>query len=367
MIDYPEGIQYAIKTQCEMPKKILWISASAYPDIGGAEWSLRSNSCLLKDDFGQIILSNSKYENRVVDSIPILECKNDIENIFYKTCQWYKPDYIATQGPYSKTIIEISIKMSLKVIYFLRAKSNLNFNKYLAYSNFKVVANSEWMVDWFEDRYIHKPMLLYPIVIPWMVTAKKTLNQRKKYITHVGDIQVKGGDRVYEIALQMHRHKFLVTKSWPFLRKESGVWDQNKIDLLNKTDGSTTVFEENITNFSELENVDYITPMLEQGVLYSSTKIMLFASRWKEPYGRVITESILNGVPVVVSPEAYHPRWKGLVYKIDNGDNIMEWIAIVNYILNEGIDKTIKKNIELFQQYYSVEKDKQALLDIFVK
>lgn len=347
----------SMKAQMSANKRILWVSGTYYPDIGGAEWSMQANACLLKRHFGQIILTWTQYGNRVFDGIPIIELTGGL-NDFNKIIEWYQPHFIAIQGTQSKKIFDVMSRYKINTVYFIRALTNLDFEYYLANLNLRIVANSEWIADWFFKTWKTKTIILHPVVIPWVSVAN---NKNPNMVTHVGDAKVKGGERIYKIAKSLQDEKFLITKSWPAFRKD-GKWDRNKIKLLEETDGAVTAFETDFENFSLLSNVRYTMPFLDPKALYSQSKIILVASTWKEPFGRVILEAILNSIPVVVSPEAYDKRWHGLVYKIENGDDIEEWCKLIKKIINYGSELEIDRNMELFRSNYNTLNAENTLL-----
>lgn len=355
MDNLPEGIKAHLNAQRSVSKRILWVAGTYFPDIGGAEWSLMGNACLMKQNYGQLILVHREYGNRVIDGIPVLECDLNSPQEFYRFVKFFDPGYVATQGLYSRQVIELCLPLKIHVVYLLRAQTQLDFSNYLKSGYFTVVANSKWMAEWFQQKWDISPRILNPVVLPWLVA--KDGPRKPEYITHVGDAEVKGGERVLKIAKVMHNEKFLVTRSWPALRNNEK-WREDRIKQLKNGDGANDNFEPVLANLEDVLNVRLEWPFLDPSALYRKTKILLVASKWKEPYGRVVIEGLLNGLPVIVGPEVQNDIWSDLVYFVDNPDNPEEWRKLIVEILKSGIDdkrqKAINKFCDKFDNYSSV-------------
>lgn len=348
----PAGIKAHLTAQCVIPKRVLWIAGTYFPDIGGAEWSLLGNACLMKRNFGQLILVHKEHGNRVVDGIPVLECDLNSYDEKLRFISEFNPCFVATQGLYAKSVIEQCMNLKIPVVYFLRAKTRLDFSKYLTDERFKVVANSKWMVEWFQQKWGVFPCLLDPVILPWLVAKEGP--KKPEYITHVGDAYVKGGGRVVEIARELSEEKFLVTRSWPALRlKDTGQWRKDRIRQLQNGDGANNNFEPVLVNFDGIPNIRVEWPFLDPSALYRQTKILLVASKWKEPYGRVVIEGLLNNLPIIVGPEVQHYAWSDLVYHINNPDNPKEWALVINKILMRGIENYRRDAIDEFCSGFS--------------
>lgn len=349
MDNLPEGIKAHLIAQRSVSKRILWVAGTYFPDIGGAEWSLMGNACLMKQNYGQLILVHREHGNRVIDGVPVLECDLNSPQEIYRFIKLFDPGSVATQGLYSRQVIELCLPLKLPVVYFLRAQTQLDFSNYMKSKDFTVVANSKWMTEWYQQKWNISPRSLNPVVLPWLVA--KDGPRKPEYITHVGDAEVKGGERVLKIAKVMPNEKFLVTRSWPALRN-NGKWREDRIKQLKNGDGANDNFEPVLANFENVLNVRLEWPFLDPSALYRKTKILLVASKWKEPYGRVVIEGLLNGLPVIVGPEVQNDIWSDLVYYVDNPDNPEEWRKLIVEILKSGIDETRKKAINNFRDKF---------------
>jgi len=349
MDSLPEGIKAHLIAQRRVSKRILWVAGTYFPDIGGAEWSLMGNTCLMKQNYGQLILVHGERGNRVIDGIPVLECDLNSPQEISQFIKLFDPESVATQGLYSRQVIELCLPLKIPVIYFLRAQTRLDFSNYLKSKHFAVVANSKWMAEWYQQKWNTSPRLLSPVILPWLVV--KDGPRKPEYITHVGDAEVKGGGRVLKIAKEMPNEKFLVTRSWPALRNNRG-WREDRIKQLKNGDGANDNFEPVLANFENVLNVRLEWPFLDPSALYHKTKILLVASKWKEPYGRVVIEGLLNGLPVIVGPEIQNNMWSDLVYYVDNPDNSEEWRKLIFKILKNGIDDKRQKAINNFRNKF---------------
>ena len=363
MNNISKGVRVAFGAQRSMPLRILWATGTYFPDIGGAEWSAMANVSLLKEQFGHIILVGAGHGARVIDGVPVFECRDKVDEEINTAIRDFDPHFIAAQGFYAKTALERSLENDRIAVYFLRAETTMDFSDFIVNPRFRVVANSEWMCEWFSQAWGVKPIQLYPIVLPWLVVDKE--HECGDYVAHVGDANVKGGTRVLEIAKRLPAISFLVTRSWPALRTGDN-WRADRIQQLQSCDGSKTSFETNITNYSETPNVKVISPLLAPCAFYQKTRLLLVASKWREPYGRVVIEALLNGLPVIISPEVHNEAWSDMVYKVKDGDDIEEWVALIEYLLINGLDQDRAKAIEAFRLSFSNENNVQILMhDIF--
>lgn len=350
MNSLPLGIKEHLIAQLKINKRVLWIAGTYFPDIGGAEWSLMGNACLMKQNYGQLILVHMEHGNRVIDGIPVLECDLNSPPEIYQFIKRFNPGSVATQGLYARQVIEQCLPLKVPVVYFLRAKTQLDFSNYLKNEHFTVVANSKWMAEWFKQKWGISTRLLNPVVLPWLVAKEGP--RRPEYITHVGDTDVKGGERVFKIAKELPKEKFLVTRSWPALRN-NGKWREDRIKQLKSGDGANDNFEPVLASFEGALNVRLEWPFLDHSALYRKTKILLVASKWKEPFGRVVIEGLLNGLPVIVGPEVQNDMWSDLVYHVDNPDDPAEWGKVICKILTRGIEKSRWNAIDNFRYRFN--------------
>jgi|SaaInlLV_10m_DNA_2_1039722.scaffolds.fasta_scaffold16019_2 glycosyltransferase involved in cell wall biosynthesis len=345
MHSLPKGIKEHLSAQYSINKRVLWIAGTYFPDLGGAEWSLMGNACLMKNNYGQLILVHKEHGNRVIDGIPVLECNLNSPSEILRFIRRFDPGVVATQGLYARPVIEQCLNLEVHVVYFLRAKTQLDFSNYLKNEFFTVVANSKWMTGWFKQKWGISPCLLNPVVLPWVVTKESP--RKPEYITHVGDADVKGGGRVLKIAKELSNERFLVTRSWPAFRNNEK-WREDRIGQLKNGDGAKSNFEPVLADFNGAPNVRLEWPFLDPSALYRQTKILLVASKWREPYGRVVIEGLLNGLPVIVSPEVQNDIWSDLVYHVNNPEDPKEWSSVICKVLRTGIEKYRRIAIDEF-------------------
>ena len=330
-----------------MPSRILWVTGSYFPDIGGAEWSAFANISLLKNHFGQCVLASTGHGSRVVDGVAILEIKNSPVEAIRCAIRRFRPRFVATQGLHARDAVRQALDHDCIAVYFLRAQTGLDFSEIVADPRFRVVANSSWMGKWFSDTWKLSPVLLHPPVLPWLTVS----DHSGAFVSHVGDVRVKGGERVARIAKALPNRKFLVTRSWPALRA-GDAWDAERIRQLHEGDGAHAVFEPEIVSFDGMPNVTVRWPCLWPKAFYAQTKILLVASKWREPYGRVVVEGLLNGLPVIVSPEANNESWAHMVYQVEDGDDPKAWAACIQSVFRDGIDSRIVEGIRKFRSTF---------------
>lgn len=111
----------------------------------------------------------------------------------------------------------------------------------------------------------------YPIISS---ETYNTINyDRKNYITLINPINIKGIDLFEKVAFLMSDYNFLIVKGW----KET---DSYK------------------SNLSNIKVLDYQSDIQQ---IWNITNIYLGLSIWKETYGRVMSEAILNGTQLIAN------------------------------------------------------------------
>jgi glycosyltransferase involved in cell wall biosynthesis len=359
MGELPGGIRAALDAQAAMPRRILWVTGTYFPDIGGAEWSAFASISLLKRSYGQCVVAATGHGTRVLDGIPVLEAQGKAD--LRRMVAHFRPQFVAVQGLLSSHAMSVALDTGCVVVYFIRAKTSLDFSTLVDEKRFRAVANSQWIGAWFNEAWGIRPIILHPPVLPWLVVSTYCT---PRYVTHVGDIQVKGGGRVARIAAHLPDVEFLVTRSWPALRNGDG-WSQERITQLQAGDGAETTFEPRIADFSELPNVTVRWPYLWPKALFAQTEILLVASKWREPYGRIVVEGLLNKLPIVVSPEANNERWSDLVYHVDDGDDSQAWVECIRRIRHEGHDPAKAAAIREFAETFDTQEAGNTLREVF--
>jgi len=140
-----------------------------------------------------------------------------------------------------------------------------------------IVYNSNWVKE--ELNYKHPGIVLYPpCPIDNYQTGKDPSSN--KYIALINLNEDKGGLILLKLAKEMPDRKFLAV---------TGSYDNGGLQ--------PTI----ITELRKLPNVKVIDHSPDVKSIYAQTRILLVPSRY-ESWGRVATEAMLNGIPVIACP-----------------------------------------------------------------
>ena len=335
-----------------------------YPPIGGAEKSIELLIKKLAEKHTvAVICSGSENKDvmwsgfpvhiRKVRKVPQPTSIPRVEwlNLFYETDQWRKifelelkkskPELVITQLEFAPPTAELSIEEGIPVIVFVRSyehfcpigfldkdpftcnqfcwqcigpvskaqyifiKKLLNRHKKILKYGDLVLANSEYIKKVTERFYGRKANVMYPFIDLAAYRAKK---HESKYLLFVGKDEHKGLSILLKIAEQMADKNFMILG-----KLNSATLDKIKIQT-------------NVQNISAVNNMQEI---------YSQTALLLMPRLWPEPFGRIVIEAGINGIPTVASnvgglSEAVSDG--GVV--IDNYKNIEVWTGTIRKILD---------------------------------
>lgn len=140
-----------------------------------------------------------------------------------------------------------------------------------------VVYNSKWIAE--ELAYAHDSMVLYPPCPADQYTVSGYPGD-KEYITLINTNENKGGFILAQLAKKMPDRKFIAV---------IGSYDDG---------GLQPVIVDTLT---KLSNVKVINHSPDVKSVYSQSRILLVPSRY-ESWGRVATEAMVNGIPVIACP-----------------------------------------------------------------
>jgi glycosyltransferase involved in cell wall biosynthesis len=179
-----------------------------------------------------------------------------------------------------------------------------------------IFSDSKYVSDLLEKRNGVKSIVLHPVLYLDDFIIKNIKNKlTKKYITFINPIKTKGAEIVLEIVKNMPEQDFLVV----------GGKDKKLIDI-----------------FKQQVNVSYMPWCDDMKKVYSQTRILLTPSLWPEPFGRVITEAQINGIPCISSNSGGLPEAVGDGGSvISNVFNVDLWVSTIK----KYDDKLYYKNI----------------------
>jgi len=186
------------------------------------------------------------------------------------------PDVILTHLDFTKYTMNVARVMKKPVVHFVH-----NSSKYpeIAEANNKqyVVYNAKWIRD--ALNYSHQSMVLYP---PCPMGHYKLEMEpiNNEHITLINLNENKGGLILLKLAKTMPDYKFLgVIGSY-----DDGGMQPAIVDELRAQ-----------------PNVTVVDHSSDVKAIYRKTRILLVPSRY-ESWGRVATEAMINGIPVIACP-----------------------------------------------------------------
>jgi glycosyltransferase involved in cell wall biosynthesis len=200
---------------------------------------------------------------------------------------FYWGDVILTHLDFTRYVINVARIAKRPVVHFVH-----NSSKYEEVENADrqqfVVYNSNWIAE--ELNYSHKSMVLYPpCPVRRYLTGKPSINN--EYITLINLNENKGGLILLKLAKEMPDRKFLGV---------IGSYD----------DGG--LMPQIVNELRQLPNVKVMDHGDNVKAIYAQTRILLVPSRY-ESWGRVATEAMINGIPVIACPT------KGLIENCKGG------------------------------------------------
>lgn len=350
-----------------------------YPPLGGAEYSLTTIAKKLSNKHNLCVIQAGETEEVInLDRIKVIKKKIPFplqkilpqsfpllkafywKKVLEKNLTEIKPDLIITQLNFSPPSITIASKYNIPTILFIRSyehfcpigfingtdcdvrckncislKSKICYpyiDKWLKWNGSAIIntdliiANSNFVADLTKKWYGVKPAILYPTVD---TKKDKLKNKSKKYITIVKPTKRKGADIFLKIAESLHDKEFVAVG------------------------GDETVMNKKVINSHP--NVKFVKWTDDIEEIYAKTKILLAPSEWPEPFGRVIIEAGINGVPSIASNRG------GLSEAVGDGGiliddiyDIDKWIKSIEFIEDDEVYRKIaEKAIANARNFYT--------------
>lgn len=239
-------------------------------------------------------------------------------------------DVIITHLDRSNDSINIAKARGKKVIHLIH---NTHINKCVERRNNFAVYNSEWVKK--ELNYACKhDFILYPCV-NYRDYSDHINHFDQKYIALINCNDNKGGKQLIDLARAMPDKRFL------------GVKGSYGAQIVKRG----------------IDNLEYVDNQKDIRKIYDKCKIIIMPSEY-ESWGRVATEAMSAGIPVIANPTA------GLKENISNAGiwanrgNINEWINAIRLLEDRSFYESISiackqrakdldpiKNLSLFNQF----------------
>jgi glycosyltransferase involved in cell wall biosynthesis len=175
-----------------------------------------------------------------------------------------------------------------------------------------VVSNSRHMSDYIHDVTGLRVPVLYPMID---LTAYRAAKHQPEFITFINPRPHKGRDLAISLARLLPRRRFLFVEGLPFEAHENKEMRRLLANCANVTWQAST---------NDMQSI------------YAKTSLLIVPSQWQEPFGRVVLEAQVNGIPVLASCVG------GLPEAVGDGGKLLppeatadEWAKAIEAMLND--------------------------------
>lgn len=280
--------------------KILFITTHAYlPQRSGGSESSTHDLCLAMKKRGHKVAVMSSLAtlnwlwvvNRLTARLTGKLLPKDTKNGYPVYRGWhileglqeviahFKPDCVITQAGETIPLIHKLNKLNIKTFVYLRDVSFATHGgDYFTSNNVNYIANSEFTANQFKALTNIPACVIPPLVYKERFLVSQPLE--RKYVLFVCPYPEKGLNTALSLAGKNPDIPFVFLESWPL----------NEVDLkaLELT-------------LQSLPNVTLVRTQQSMLPIYQQTKISLIPSVCEEAWGRIATESHINGIPVLAS------------------------------------------------------------------
>ncbi len=283
--------------------RILVVSGTYPPDIGGAELSIHTGckGLIQRGHKVVVIADDRRPAQEIYDEVPVIgvspeKLKNEIEYQF----SIHKFQVVITQLIYSPDALLWTKLQKIPSIYFVRNNEmHIDLSISSAYAPNILVASSKFLAIKSQEKWKRNVEVIYPFI-----DLKKTTPLRKRpiYLTAINPLVLKGGQLFYTLGEKFPEKEFLGVMGWTGLRKKSDFnWDPRQWELIAQAHGDSTVHPPEEIDFSALSNAKILKAIADMKTVYEKTRILLFPSQWQEAFGRSIVEALAAGIPVIAT------------------------------------------------------------------
>lgn len=263
--------------------------------LAGSEMGAHEINKYLVSKGHQVIVFTNTRGLREYEGIEMRDIDAGRIAIESKTADWIFSQF--QWCPYAAEMAKRFNKQALLFFHTKTAYSSLN-----ASTNVHICYNSQYMKE--QINYRHPYVIVFPPVVESKVKAKK---KEPKYVTLINCGRNKGGDFMIQLANQLPDVDFMGVE---------GGYSEQIMDL-------------------ESENIQYVHKTNNMKLVYGQTKILIVPSAY-ESWGRVIHEAMINGIPVIATPNKGVMECGGdaVVYL----DRLMlkPWINEITKLLNDS-------------------------------
>ena len=279
----------------------------------GAEYMLHAvNKFLVSMGHEVFVLSKMhKKADTVIDGVKVLQYNNDNFK-YFNHC-----DVVFSHLDFEGDCINRTRQRQKKMVSFLH-------NDYRRAAHQKqyimIVHNSIWMWKKLDLKQRYQCVLPPPV---FEEDYRVKVNKNARYITLANVTENKGGSILVELAKRMPQYKFLGVK---------GAYGDQVVA-------------------KDIPNLKYINNTPDMRKIYKQSKIVIMPSSY-ESWGRVATEAICSGIPVIAHPTDGLKENLGDAGLFANRNNLDEWVDYIEKLMTdkEYYDRTSEICLARYQE-----------------
>lgn len=294
--------------------ELLYVSGSYIPAAGGSEQSMHTLMASLVER-GQNVQVLTRQEigqqkKEDIDGVTVQRIQSEeLETVFQETVQGSQPDAVMTQLMWSERVIRLCNNLGLPSVYFVRSPGgNLDISYGGSHEVTEVITNSTVTQRFIIDRWDRQSTIVNPLIdfSKYIVSVKQPGS-----IGMVNPVIPKGGLILKDIAISMPDRNFVAARGWDFLKDPTGEhWDLTKMQEMADAHNDELHIPDSI-DLSGVDNLHIEGPFRDMRDFYSRLSLLLVPSIWDEAFGRVVVESMINGIPVLASDRGNLPTTLG--------------------------------------------------------
>jgi glycosyltransferase involved in cell wall biosynthesis len=223
-----------------------------------------------------------------------------------------RPDVVVADFAHTNEVAEDAVGQGIPTL--LRVISIGCVERRVAIPRHKLLltyANSAFVAERLRAVYGIEAPVIYPIVIH---NQYRAIRRTPDFVTFVNPIEIKGVRVAVEIARRLSARRFLFVEGIP----------------LNGPDRARLG-----ARIAELGNVTFVGPQRDMRSVYARTSVLMVPSQWEEPFGRVVLEAQVNGIPVIAHDIGGLPESVGVGgILIPRGAPAAEWADAIDAVLS---------------------------------
>lgn len=199
----------------------------------------------------------------------------------------FKPDIAIIQAGEPCLLANEFVQHGVRTVVYIRdVEFYQHEGQYPSSELVSYIANSQFTANAFLDEY----NLSSTVIPPLVETKNYIVDSIRKYVVFVCPHPFKGVELAFRLAEENPDIAFMFVESW-------SVSDEDKLAYLARAKAAG--------------NIKWLEKQSNMKNVYSQAKLMLVPSIWNEAWGRVVTESQVNGIPTLASNRGGLPESVG--------------------------------------------------------